>query len=108
MKNFYKHISTLAIAFMMSAVALAGNDDIRIFPNPASDVVYFEISPDSKLGDNVLISIYDLLGNIIYEEQCTAGTVQVPLPTDMPAGMYIVTFEDINRKAIITSKMQKR
>jgi hypothetical protein len=108
MKNISKHISALVVALLIGVVALAGNEGIRIFPNPAADVVNFEITPDSKLGDDVVVTIYDLLGNIIYEEQCTAGTVTVPLPTEMPSGMYIVTFEDINRKIRVTSKMQKR
>ena len=98
----------MAITLLMSVMVLAGNEGVRIFPNPAADVVNFEITPDSKLGDDVVITIYDLLGNIIYEEQCSAGTVSVPLPTEMPSGMYIVTFEDINRKIRVTSKMQKR
>lgn len=108
MKNFYKYTATLAVVLFMAFGAFAGNDDVRIFPNPASDVVNFQIAPDSKLGDDIVITIYDLLGNIIYEEQCTAGTVTIPLPTEMPAGMYIVTFEDINRKTRVTSKMQKQ
>jgi hypothetical protein len=108
MKNLYKALSVAVFALLLSVSASAGNDDVRIFPNPANDVLNIEILPHSILGDEVVVTLYDLLGNVVLREQCSVGIKTVKFPDDMPAGMYIVTFEDINSKVRTTKRMQKK
>jgi PKD repeat protein len=54
----------------------------RLFPNPATDVLYIEIPFETDL------KIYDVTGRILLEKKCSAGVCPVELTTLLPGSFF--------------------
>ncbi len=61
----------------------------RIFPNPATQNFYFEVTDLQTEG---IIEILDLSGRIIVSKIVNAGSFLIPLQIHAPAGLYIFKF----------------
>ena len=81
-------------------------DDALIFnlyPNPATDLLYFEIESQS----NSTIQIIDLLGRIVFKSDLTAGIITGELSvSDLNAGLYVVSV--MSNDTVMSKKMFKR
>lgn len=71
---------------------------IKIYPNPASETINFEIK--GFFDENSVIKIYDLLGNlipvdVIYSDYNNTAVADC---SGMPTGIYIAVFEKMNLK----------
>jgi hypothetical protein len=55
-------------------VAVLFDNDVTVFPNPASEVVHFRF--DKAVGEKVEIRVYSGLGQLV-------GQMALPLPTDV-------------------------
>jgi hypothetical protein len=78
---------------------IALNETIRIWPNPASDVLNVELSGDME--DFRKIDILNGLGMNILSVSYSGTQLQIPLDK-MTAGMYFIRFE--NQGRLITKK----
>lgn len=69
---------------------------IHIFPNPASDVIYLEISDWEN--QPIQLRVTDAFGRLMFQRNSTsnAGALTLELPTDWPAGIYYL--EALNEK----------
>lgn len=61
--------------------------NIQIYPNPASDVVYIQLS---DIAPNIQCHIYDLQGRLVYETQVERNSIQIIGTTAWSKGLYIV------------------
>lgn len=66
--------------------------NIHLFPNPISDNTFY-IAASKLNGETVTISINDMLGREVYNNQQTfsENTVKVNLATDLKSGVYMAT-----------------
>ena len=69
---------------------------IHIFPNPASDVIYLEISDWEN--QPIQLRVTDAFGRLIFHQNpiSNAGVLTLELPTDWPTGIYYL--EAVNDK----------
>jgi hypothetical protein len=62
------------------------NPELRLYPNPASDIIQLELTGVENLLDwNV--AIYNLQGKLVYQERASSTTHSVQ---DLPEGLYIL------------------
>ena len=73
-------------------VAPEQNEDlaIRIYPNPASNLVNIEFGANDISGDKQ-IRIYDFLGNLVFTSQVLSDVLLTIDIADFPSGMYLIT-----------------
>jgi len=84
-----------------------GNTPITIYPQPASD--YLVVTSHALQGlDDVLVSIYDLMGNKVYSnDYCIQqNSITVDLNSNWPDGMYVISVTGNNVQA--TGKFIKK
>ncbi|MBX2889572.1 MAG: T9SS type A sorting domain-containing protein [Saprospiraceae bacterium] len=69
---------------------------IHIFPNPASDLIYLEMSDWGN--QQIQLRVTDTFGRLIFHQNPTsnAGVLTLELPTDWPTGIYYL--EALNEK----------
>jgi hypothetical protein len=77
---------------MTSVPEVPGSADVRLYPDPVGDLIYYDISCKSKSSDNVShIEIIDNLGKIVFsaeqEDPMYKGSVNL---RSLPAGFYII------------------
>jgi hypothetical protein len=63
----------------------------RIFPNPANDMVYLNITKGTHSSINVLVS--DPQGKVVYKNQMSEGNNPIDI-SELPAGIYTVQLVD--------------
>lgn len=72
----------------------------KIYPNPANN--YVTVSIEEVLPKIQTISIQDLTGRIVYQENCDCHTTRIDV-SQLPKGLYLITLQ--NREASITEKL---
>lgn len=78
-------------------IKLMGNDvDLKIYPNPASNKVYFTLNT----GDIATLYIFDVLGKLIFDTNVTYASPSVDIST-LSNGMYIVKIQSSNKSKTI-------
>jgi hypothetical protein len=78
------HASFAATNFPTSSVnSIADDEMIRVFPNPATNMIYIQCTENENFSAELLTS----LGNIVYKSE--TGTQILSIPTEfLPRGMY--------------------
>jgi len=72
--------------------------DIKVFPNPASDFFYLEITEEEAPKER-LLAVYNLNGSLVYENTMTHHKrIET---SNWPAGMYFVSIENSFLKIIV-------
>ncbi len=68
--------------------------DIRLFPNPLDGNTFYINAPRLN-GEQLSVSISDLSGRRIYDQnlECNANTVTVPMGDNLASGIYMVTLK---------------
>ncbi len=59
----------------------------NLFPNPTNGAVKLDMPAFD--GQNVIVNVYDIAGNVVHTSQYTNGLINFDL-SDQPAGMYVV------------------
>ena len=80
------------------------NYNVLVYPNPSERIFNLNFSGVS-LTDKVYIIVYDLLGKMIYHENCTPQDKEINLETVAP-GMYILSVS-INNDSPTIFKVNK-
>jgi hypothetical protein len=83
--------------------SISGNSSLqaRLFPNPASSVLYIRF--DRIVSDPVNIRIYNSNGTLIRTEDCKPGSNMITLDiSSLSSGLYLISIETKNQ--IITRK----
>ena len=66
-----------------------------MFPNPANEYAFARINLDEDINPEIkLITVYDLLGNQVYNEECKANIMKLEV-AHLPVGSYMVSATDI-------------
>ncbi len=66
-----------------------------LFPNPANEYAFARINLDEDINPEIkLITVYDLLGNQVYNEECKANIMKLEV-AHLPVGSYMVSATDI-------------
>jgi hypothetical protein len=83
-------------------------DEIWIFPNPASDEIYIHTNSLLDEGESMNVTLFDLTGRMVFKENSrigTGNTVTVKITNAVKSGIYLLklNFDDtvIIRKVII-------
>ncbi len=102
-KNIKKPIATKDEA--AADPTLNTRPDIKALPNPAIDMVNFELS--NLQSGNYTIKIYNLLGSVVWEEQHTVvGTKNVRLDTNnLKKGTYLYSLSDSKGRILATKRL---
>jgi len=66
--------------------------DFEIYPNPANNVLFINTETE-----NVLVSIFDLIGNLLINKQATNSEIDI---SNLQKGIYIVKIENKNKLII--------
>ena len=76
---------------MVATISLENinESDIKIFPNPTHDILFFERNEINNLS----ISIINTTGNIVYEKIFFDNIISVSLK-DLEPGMYLIKLQD--------------
>jgi len=90
---------------LITGVRLVGVQEINsnefsIYPNPSQGIVNLKFSNTEKKQ----IEVYSILGNSVYSETTSKGSVQLNL-TDLNKGVYFIKISDQNGSTLITKKM---
>ena len=81
--------STVLPCLIASGMEQIKNKDVLLFPNPATDYLYFIIDNPKS---NIQVSIYNLLGERLeyFPVSTSSGSIDI---SNLPQGTYILTFE---------------
>lgn len=90
-KALYGNEYFVKIYYSLTDVDEASESTLHIYPNPANDQLSIE-------GDGMLsVAVYDLLGQLMLEQQCPSGTSRVTLPVaNLTPGMYLIKINNGN------------
>ncbi|MFK5856027.1 MAG: T9SS type A sorting domain-containing protein [Bacteroidota bacterium] len=87
------YVDDLKIETNTGIINLSSNKlKVNVYPNPSSDYVQFETS---EIGNDRLLSIYDVTGRIIVTHEFNANKIQVNIK-DLHTGMYTFRVTDEN------------
>ena len=75
----------------MEIAEVEPENDIHIYPNPASEYLIIESNKEE------LYEIYDLQGKLFYKGNITVPKTKVNVAT-MPKGIYIIKVGELSRK----------
>jgi hypothetical protein len=82
---------------LLQSISEYNKEDIKIFPNPATDFVTIEAS--AITGQKAVVTITDLSGRIVLTRAIHAGEIQIHLPVStLRPGCYLITFTDANHR----------
>ena len=104
---------TLTVSYCKSGISMNGaegeqNTISSIYPNPAQSE--FTIDLTSDVEKEVIVEIYDVLGNKIIQQKHTVGIGQSSLKTNVQqyqAGMYFVRLLDMDNTVLYTQRVIK-
>ncbi|MEZ4738357.1 MAG: FG-GAP-like repeat-containing protein [Flavobacteriales bacterium] len=80
-------------------VAVEANDALRVFPNPADDVLYFEMPTSNKRQ----VAVYDMAGQCVLEPSMLNNRLDI---TPLTTGMYVLELQQDGQ--IFHQKFSKR
>jgi hypothetical protein len=76
---------------------VAENSNFKLYPNPASSLLYLDYSTDSK---NITIEIYDVRGQLLKEVKMNSVSKQVINIETLSEGLYILKLNDGKNKKV--------
>jgi hypothetical protein len=80
--------------------------EVTVFPNPVSDKT--TVSLDNTLGEEIQIEIYDLTGQLVYQQKMISefGNQEISLPLQqLNTGVYLLTLRSGNH--VVNTKISK-
>lgn len=78
-----------------------------IYPNPAHEIIQFEITNTELLKNNLLLTIVDIFGKEILKTKITNPITQINLQ-NLPNGIYLISISDENNTLLQTQKIIKQ
>ena len=73
---------------------LASEFNLKVYPNPASDVLYLNYTKPDSYEDALSLTIFDNSGRAIIQQQLINSTTNNVDLTDLAAGTYFITIYD--------------
>ncbi len=75
-------------------------NEISIYPNPASSMVTVIASPDALIGTKQSLIIYNMLGEQVGRQQLTAGKNEISI-SNLPDGIYFMKIGNTAKKIVV-------
>lgn len=69
-----------------------GLEDLQVYPNPASEIIYIDINSDIRTNPNLIFELFSLDGKKIVEKKLVKNKNAVYLPA-VNKGLYIIKLE---------------
>lgn len=91
----------------VKAVNYSGNEFINVYPNPSRGGM-FNLIINLELPIDLIMSVYDNKGNVVYQKLYTEKEVRSQYTLDLSAlskGIYILSFSTINRNLKVHKKL---
>jgi len=98
---FYMASELLGCCQFSASIDDLESSKIKIYPNPANDLIYIETS-DDKMGG--ILFILNSIGMVVYQEYLNKNPLELNV-SYLPAGFYSVLYE--TKKERIVSKFIK-
>jgi hypothetical protein len=85
--DLFEVVDSAATVAIVTTPAATEQTLFEVYPNPFDNSLSIDIQSETLLGQN--IRLFDKLGRLIFTQKVTAtGTVQLQLPSNLPAGLY--------------------
>jgi hypothetical protein len=91
----YNHLDTHST----SGVFHYETDNVRIYPNPASDILFAEVKGGERIAN---IALYDMQGRIVEESASSPIFLN-----HLPSGIYVVNITDSNGRKYVNKVVVK-
>jgi hypothetical protein len=103
-KNYYrlKNIDldgSAEYSDVIMVYASAGDNAIKLYPNPNERVFTLELQDDMGLPVN--LSLVDRLGRDLYHEVISSNTMEIQLPATVETGIYFVKLSSARRQKVL-------
>jgi len=73
---------------------LSSEFHLKVYPNPASELLYLDYRKPESFIDNLSLTIFDKLGRAVNQQQLTENSVSSVDLSEMAAGTYFITIYD--------------
>lgn len=81
--------ATITVQEFVSAPQFTNESEIALYPNPANNMLYYEIA---NVNDTEVLTIYNLYGAVVLQKSITSkGSIDI---NDLSSGIYIVNFRE--------------
>ena len=106
--DFYTILDTLSIFVAGSVEAIANNgiETLKIYPNPANELLYIELGDDFSIEKDLTVQITDLSGKMLFHTTVKKTQMQIDI-NSYPSGIYIVNLKNRNQQTIRSSRVVK-
>ncbi len=94
--KYYAYKEIIKNDILIDAYVFNSNENIRIYPNPAIDLVHIVLPDESR---NNTVTLVNLQGQIIKIQSNNTSEIELSL-TDVPIGIYILNLESNNRNIV--------
>lgn len=78
---------------------------IKVFPNPASDIIYIDLAENFEYLSGYKISIINALGKSVFESQLTERKFEIRINDFGEYGLYLISIQDKTGKVIESKKL---
>ena len=85
----------------VSAGEITKNSEISVFPNPANDNIQVDVG-DRK---NLVVTISDLQGRVLTQQETRSGTTSIPMP--LAKGLYLLVVHDNEGRLVHLERVLK-
>ncbi len=86
--NFTTHESSVGVAATQAVAA-------KVYPNPATDVLYIDLADDNTQ----TISVVDMKGSVVYTQNVSAKHIEVNT-SSLPAGVYVLRLDGAQKASM--------
>ncbi len=101
--KFVVKVSTLCTTGMSSVAA--SNSSIKVYPSPFNNSFNVELTGISK---PKFVEMYNVIGALVFKKELATDDNSYSItPSNLPKGLYFVSFSDSERKIIATKRIQK-
>mgnify|MGYP003576234276 CR=1 FL=1 len=100
--NFKWKFNTVTSAARITSAAAEApqTDDVNVYPNPVTDVLYIKVAGGST------VTLHSIAGKQVWQQRSNGGVTSIAVKEKLPAGNYILTIQ--NQQQTITKKITIR
>lgn len=93
-KNTACDTLTIDLSGVTSTPYLASEFNLKVYPNPASEILYLNYTKPTSYTDALSLTIFDNSGRAIIQQQLPNNTIKTVDLSTMAAGTYFITIYD--------------
>lgn len=74
------------------------NEEVKIYPNPANEIINVSLSPAFSKGEGIAVSVYDMLGKEVIQTKSKTHNFQIDV-SSLAKGLYIAELRTEGKQA---------